>query len=36
MDIVFSIIIGTLGCITMLSWATISVTMLIDFFKNRK
>ncbi len=36
MDTVFSIIIGTLGCVTMLCWATISITMLIDFFKNRK
>lgn len=36
MDTVFTIIIGVLGCITMLCWATISVSMLIDFFKNRK
>jgi len=36
MNTVFTVIIGAAGCITMLCWATIAVTILIDTFKNRK
>lgn len=36
MDTVFTVIIGVSGCITMLCWTTIAITILIDTFKNRK
>jgi len=36
MSTVLSMIVCVCGSITMLCWATISVTILIDTFKNRK
>ena len=36
MSTVATIIVSILGCITMLCWTTLSLSMLIDYFKNRK
>ena len=36
MNTVFTMIMGVSGCIMMLFWTTISITILIDTFKNRK
>lgn len=36
MSTVLSMIVCVCGSITMLCWTTISVTILIDTFKNRK
>lgn len=36
MNTVFTMIMGVSGCIMMLCWTNISITILIDTFKNRK